>query len=208
MYILGINGPPHCGKDTIASALANRLDELTTPVKIDHLSRPLRHIAYSMVGRVYDHEDADGYADFKNEIFEQFGCTGRKLMIDVSEEFLKPTYGLEVMARMLLARNKNFDGILIVPDSGFAREVAPLHNACSPIPEARRRQGSPAEWQVNDRLFVARIHRKNTTFKGDSREWVYASHDGDFDNNGGLDDLEERLIPELTARLEALGWPV
>src|SRR5690349_22105779 len=49
---------------------------------------------------------------FKKTPFEQFGgATGRQLMIDVSEKFLKPVYGKEIMARLLLDELKDFTGV-------------------------------------------------------------------------------------------------
>src|SRR3546814_1935302 len=53
MYIVGFNGPPRSGKDTLAEMLANHMDkhQVTLPVKFESLSLTLRHIAHSVVGR-------------------------------------------------------------------------------------------------------------------------------------------------------------
>jgi hypothetical protein len=205
VYVLGLNGPPRSGKDTIAQMILEE-STLDIPIKIDHLSEPLRRIAFAMVGRVYVHDQADAYEEFKSTLFPQFNRTGRQLMIDVSESFLKPTYGQQVMAQMLVERNKNFSGLLIVPDSGFVCEIAPLHEWCNPTPR-QNRGGSSLTRTVNNNFFVCRVHRDGTTFKGDSREWVYADNEMDLANNGSLDDLTIQ-VRHLTSRLRELKWPL
>src|SRR3546814_8026348 len=104
MYIVGFNGPPRSGKDTLAEMLANHMDkhQVTLPVKFESLSLPLRHIAHAVVGRTYEES---GYEAFKEEWFDLLQSDGRHLMIDSSESFLKQCYGQDVMARLLIQRN-------------------------------------------------------------------------------------------------------
>jgi len=174
MYILGFNGPPQCGKDSLAAMVVEHMEiqGCDIPIKVDYLSLPLRQIAYQMVGYTGD-LFGDDYESFKVMQFGQFEArTGRELMIDVSERFLKPTYGIDVMAKMLLQRNHNFDGLLLVPDSGFMCEVQPLIDAVG-----------------QNHLYIVRVHRGDLNFNNDSREWVHCFHDTDINNDGSLDDL-------------------
>src|SRR3546814_3887125 len=75
MYIVGFNGPPRSGKDTLAEMLANHMDkhQVTLPVKFESLSLPLRHIAHAVVGRTYEES---GYEAFKEEWFDLLQSDG------------------------------------------------------------------------------------------------------------------------------------
>jgi hypothetical protein len=154
MYIVGFNGPPESGKDTFAQFVADALDArgCTLPVKPESLSLPLRRIAYQMVGRDYNEVT---YESFKRQNFAALNRTGRQLMIDVSERFLKPTYGIEVMTKMLIERNAGFPGVLLIRDMGFQIEVDPL-----------------IRWAGEKNVFIVLVHRPGKSFDGDSREWV------------------------------------
>src|SRR3546814_21045642 len=100
MYIVGFNGPPRSGKDTLAEMLAHHMDkhQVTLPVKFESLSLPLRHIAHAVVGRTYEESV---YEAFKEEWFDLLQSDGRHLMIDSIEYFLKQFYGQVVIGREL-----------------------------------------------------------------------------------------------------------
>ena len=132
------------------------------------------------------------YEAFKEEYFPRLNRTGRQLMIDTSESFLKQVYGIEVMANMFLDRNKGFPGVLLVRDSGFQIEVNPLIAACGV-----------------DKVRIVQVHRKGTTFQGDSREWVFPPLGREFirvDNNGSLDDLRAEAVSIYDKLVNQLGW--
>lgn len=193
MYIVCFNGPPYSGKDTMARMLAEHMDsqEVTIPVVEVSLSLPLRRLAYQMVGRDYIPET---YDDFKKETFPQFGgVTGRQLMIDVSERFLKLCYGQDIMAKMLLNELADLEfpdkGVVLVRDSGFQCEVQPLIDAVG----ARN-------------LFVVQIHRTDCTFVGDSREWVEHSLMGRTYNNESLESLRADAVALYDGLVNTLGW--
>lgn len=193
MFVVGFNGPPESGKDTMAEMLADHMDKqgITLPVRMESLSMPLRKIAYTMVGWPMDSLDGAQYAAFKTTWFPQFNAHGRQIMIDVSERFLKPTYGIEVMAKMLLTRNENFPGVLLVRDCGFQIEVDPIAKAIG----------------VRN-LFLAQVHRTGKDFSNDSREWVY-NPDGGFmrvENNSGFDDLRTEAGRLYGRLVNQMGW--
>ena len=191
MYIVAFNGPPRSGKDTLAEMLANHMDAqgVTMMVVPESLSFPLREIAYTMTGWIGS-PDGPNYEQFKTTHFEAFGKDGRQIMIDVSERFLKPTYGIEIMANLLIARNSNIGpAIILIRDSGFQIEIDPL-----------------IRWVGEDNLFVVSVNRDGTTFDGDSREWVTHKHMAMFNNNGTLDDLATEAGRVYGRLVNNLGW--
>jgi hypothetical protein len=193
MFVVGFNGPPECGKDTMAEMLADKMDQqgVTLPVRMESLSMPLRQIAYQMVGWPSDSLDGEQYAVFKTTWFPEFERYGRQIMIDISERFLKPVYGIEVMAKMLLTRNENFHGILLVRDCGFQIEVDPIAKAIGA-----------------KNLYLAQVHRPGKDFSNDSREWVY-NPDGGFmrvDNNSDLEHLRTEAGRLYGRLVNQMGW--
>lgn len=191
MFVVCFNGPPRSGKDTLARMLGEHMDSQQVAVSIVEasLSTPLRQIAYGMVGEVYapNHIGALDYEKFKETHYPQFGCTGRQLMIDVSERFLKPCYGPTILPKMLLGTLGDFRGILLVRDSGFKMEVQTLAEAVGP-----------------ENLYVAQVYRDGCDFSKDSRNWVGHCQIGMHLNNDTLNDLREeagRIYERLVNRL-------
>ena len=161
MYIVGFNGPPRSGKDTLAEMLANQMDKagVVSLVVPESLSLPLREIAYAMTGW-QGARDGFTYEAFKTEVFPQFGNrTGRQLMIDVSERFLKAIYGQTIMADLLIARNSGIgSAVLLIRDCGFQCEVNPLES-----------------WVGVENLYMVNLFREGCDFSNDSREYVHTS---------------------------------
>lgn len=193
MYIVGFNGPPRCGKDTLAEMLANHMDHqgVVLPVVPESLSLPLREIAYAMSGW-HGSTDGENYERFKVTHFEQFGKDGRQLMIDVSERFLKPTYGQQVMANLLIARNKShgFPAVLLIRDCGFQCEVDPLES-----------------WVGVDNLYMVNLFRDGCDFSNDSREYVHTNGKmHQVYNNSTLDDLETEAGRIYGRLVNQCGW--
>lgn len=194
MFIVGFNGPPESGKDTLADMLANKLDAqgASLPVRMESLSLPLRKIAYAMVNW-HGISDPETYAKFKLTHFRNLNRTGRQLMIDVSESFLKPTYGIEIMADLLLERNIGFPGILLVRDCGFQIEINPLVKMVGP-----------------DNFYLVQVAREGKTFANDSRETVWHPWAGKrqhrVDNSGTLEDLQVEAGRLYSRLVNQCGW--
>lgn len=193
MFVVAFNGPPESGKDTLAEMLAEVMDSegVSLPIRMESLSMPLRLIAYQMVGWPMNGIDGEQYATFKKTWFPEFERTGREILIDVSERFLKPTYGITVMAKMLLSRNENFHGILLVRDNGFQIEVDPIADAVGPR-----------------NLFVVQVHRAGKDFSKDSREWVYHERGGFMrvENNKSLANLKVEAARLYGRLVNQMGW--
>ena len=138
-YVIGFNGPPHCGKDTIANTLQTAIDSLheISNVRVS-LSLPMRLAGFAMLGMYYSDENYEQVKDVPQELFRQkFNPalttqvpeppTLRRWMINFSERFIKPYYGQDFWARQLKQRcpmlNGNAPGLIIVSDIGFQAEV-------------------------------------------------------------------------------------
>lgn len=195
MYIVGFNGPPRSGKDTLADMLANHMDAqgVTLPVWMESLSLPLREIAYAMTGWVGT-LDGDNYEEFKRTIFPAFNHKdGRHVMIDVSESFLKPMYGIEIMAQLLIARKSGEgfeDGIILIRDCGFQIEVNPLER-----------------WVGVDNLYMVQMFREGYDFVGDSREYVYSNGKmHQVHNDSDLDHLRTEAGRIYGRLVNQCGW--
>ena len=194
MYIVAFNGPPRSGKDTMAEMLANHMDKqgVTVPVRFESLSLPLREIAYAATGWVGD-LDGPNYEEFKTTTFKAFGVTGRQVMIDVSEKFLKPTYGIEIMAQLLRSRNELYqESVLLIRDCGFQVEMNPM-----------------MEWVGHSNVVVVPVMRDGCDFTNDSREWVthpYPTRMYPTNNNGSLDDLKTEAGRIYGRLVNQLGW--
>lgn len=191
MYVVGFNGPPRSGKDTMARMLAEHMDSqgVTLPVREVSLSMPLRRIAYSMVGYEGRHLEGPDYEDFKGTHFSAFGKTGRELMIDVSEKFLKPSYGQAIMAKLLIQDLGDFPGVALVRDTGFQTEAETL-----------------SDFVGNRNFFVVRVGRSGCNFTNDSREWVTHDQLSIFHNDGTLADLRTEAGRLYGRLVNQMGW--
>lgn len=195
MFIVLFNGPPRSGKDTAAEMLLTHLESRTIrPMRLESLSFPLRKMAYGMAdwkGEL----DGPNYETFKTQRFLPFkGGTGRELMIDASEKFLKQVYGETIMAEMLIDRSWDIvgHGLVIVRDSGFQLEIDPIISAFG-----------------SSNTYVVRMHREGCDFASDSREYVnhpLSRNNFDLWNNGSLDDLETEVVRVYGRMVNQLGW--
>lgn len=190
MQVVIFNGPPRCGKDTLSRMLVEHMDSrITAPILEESLSMPMRHSMFGLLGLGYSDEL---YESLKPTIIPGLRVTGRQHMIDISEKFLKPTYGEDVMARLFLDRVHAFPGIVFVRDGGFQVEVNTLID-----------QFGPAN------VYVVRVHRKGCDFANDSREWVSHPKSGynmDLPNDGDLEDLRVKAGRIYGRLVNQLGW--
>lgn len=194
MYIVGFNGPPQCGKDTLATLLADHMDKqgVRLPVRTVHLSAPLRRIAYAMIGQVYGAADAVDYGEFKKTSFDVFGWkTGRELMIDVSESFLKPKYGPDIMAELWIEYISGFHGVVLVPDCGFQAEIDLL-----------------ARIYGFRKMYIATAGREGCSFDNDSRSYVTHQFSHHYDNNRDLAHWATEAGRIYGRLVNNLGWQI
>ena len=154
----------------------------------------LRKVAYTLTGYEGKHLDGEDYSDFKKQEFRLGDAmvTGRQIMIDVSERFLKPVYGKEIMADLMLLQYKDYHGVLLVRDSGFQLEVDPM-----------------IRFAGLANVYVVRVARPDKSYAHDSRESVYhpvSKHNMGILNNGTLDDLRTEAGRIYGRLVNQMGW--
>lgn len=153
-YLL-LNGPAGVGKDTLGAMAKEQLLQLGHQVRIDKFSAILKQ-SVAMFFRLTDAE-YDYYFETPEKEKSQsrfLGVTPRQALINFSEDWAKPTFGQKVFAAACLARNKDFEGIVVVTDCGFTVEYDTVHEA----------MGRDA--------FLVRLEREGLDFDGDSREYI------------------------------------
>lgn len=161
-----LNGPPECGKDTLAGEL---LPYLTfTHMKF---AAPMKRAIASLLD--IPQGEIEGFKNHKSPLFQHRDTserdTVRQALISMSEDHLKKRYGDDFFGRAFWQIAKNVATTMVVAsDCGFASEVVRV------VGNAGR----------NNCLLI-RLHRIGKTFEGDSRSYM---PDGlcdtyDFDNN-------------------------
>lgn len=184
-YVIGFNGPPRSGKDSIADALRDivyrRCDIATHRAA---LSMPMRYVVYDLIGEIYTTKHYEDFKDVPNPLFK--GETIRQAIIRLSEEFVKPTYGVDYWARYLHHQNRLWWGkvpcLMVISDIGFQEE-------CDYFRE-------------HSYFKNVHVHRNGIDWKNDSRTYV----DGDAylhcSNNETIEFAAERIFDQLVN----LGW--
>jgi hypothetical protein len=141
-FVIGFNGPPKSGKDTIASALADIMNhgphKPKHPIIINSLARPMRAVAMELCGFPDTSKNYQTQKDQKQDLLSHhYGMprqegweihhdTIREFMIWLSEEVIKPRYGQDFWARTQqtnLSGIWEFQPLILVPDVGFKAEV-------------------------------------------------------------------------------------
>lgn len=204
MYIVGFNGPPGSGKDSIAEATSNLLQET---YEIDtyavSLAGPMREIGMNLLG--LDSEDAESYAMAKEtewDLFTRETCKAgnypkpptiskdnlRQFIIALAEEFIRPRYGRNFWARKLKLDHMfiwNSPAIILVRDIGFQEEVDYFQE------------------QVGEKNFIlARLERDGCDFSIDSRGYCEAEQFVHIYNNASLGWAAQAIVAQMIHR----GW--
>lgn len=179
-YVVFLNGPPGCGKDTVAHHLVQYLqfEKMKFAAPIKRMASALLGMSESTVEKLKNDEFnilcketkvEDGA--FGTERFE-YGPkdTLRKLLIRLSEEFLKPTYGTTFFGRIAtreLQRSSN--SLILFTDSGFVEEADTVIRSVG-----------------KSNTILIRLHRRDHTFENDSRSYLpdIAASNRDIENNG------------------------
>jgi len=159
-----LNGPPRCGKDTAGFVLERRIGGDGSVVWVEKMSRLLKERTHALYGIVDRTGAPKGHAEYETSKDsprpEFLGLTPRQAYIAVSERYLKPMHGEDVLGKMLaddVAATLNDPAYpkpraVIVTDSGFRAESEPLA-------------------AMAERCLLVHIHREGCTFEGDSRDY-------------------------------------
>lgn len=193
-FIIGFNGPPRVGKDTIATALMDLLDSegvTNLPIQRQALAATMRDGAAAILGM---NLTTERYNEIKDDPLDVLGGgTFRRFMIDMSEVFVKGVYGRDFWSRLLHARNKTWwdriPSILLVTDIGFKEEVEFFCN--------------------HSALYLnVRVDRPGCDFKNDSRSYIMAQNYGGKDFALTNDSTPEAAAQEVARVMYKFGVPV
>ncbi|YP_009965920.1 ATP-binding protein [Escherichia phage SECphi27] len=175
--IIILNGPPGCGKDTIAAYLTGH----RYPAVKASFKQPMFDIAFSMLGVYRYDEFMDLYNDREQKEKPQVilgGKSPRQFMIWISEDVMKPVFGEQYFGRRMVEEiNEMYrDLAVVISDGGFPEEIKPLVKA-------------------GHEVHICRLHRDGFTFAGDSRDYIdlsgyhYRIHHYDFHLQEGKPEL-------------------
>ena len=176
-----LNGPPRSGKDTLTDAMISGFAWQGVPCH--HLRFKTK--LYDLVQCVYSITDSTMEVmkynkEVPNTLLDDI--TFREALIKVSEEAIKPNYGQDYFG---IAASKALQpGINIFSDGGFKDELNPLIQAVG-----------------KDNIIIVRLHRKGTSFMGDSRTYLYTEDTDvesfDFYNEHTIDTSTRKLVSSL-----------
>lgn len=154
-----LNGPPGCGKDTIANSWLEKTlgnDEFRPHVKA--FKEPMYRVAAAALGLPL-HEFMELYNDreWKEHNRPEWGGKSvRDLMIATSENYLKPMFGETCMGKLAVSsiqqRIPSQNDVIVFSDGGFKAEVEEL--------------------EKHFHVRVVQILRDGCSFEGDSRSYI------------------------------------
>lgn len=142
-----LNGPPRCGKDTLARGLVPY-------IRFKHFkfAGPMKSALAALL-----EVTPTWIEDNKETKIPEFNArTVRQLLIDMSESYLKEEYGEDILGKIAWLRTKRSPASLFISsDTGFRSEAERV------ISNAGKKN-----------CIVIRIHRPGCTFDGDSRSYL------------------------------------
>ncbi|MBO13904.1 MAG: hypothetical protein CME87_00280 [Herbaspirillum sp.] len=147
------------------------------------------------VGNALEHSEFEHVKETPNE--RLMGLTPRECYIAVSERYLKPMHGEDIIGRMLLESLTKHDNwhTAVVTDSGFVDEAKVI-----------------VEHFGVENIAVIRLHRDGCCFTNDSRGYIRLPgvQHFDVDNNGKLPDLTvavANIAKAIGVAHEEAGYP-
>lgn len=149
--VIILNGPPGCGKDTIAEEMRDTLGFHKCRFK-----EPMFTIALAASG-ISEEDWWSRYNDrsLKEEPWDRLGgLSCRKFLIKISEEWIKPMFGQNAFSKLAFSQVK--PGVSVFSDGGFPDEFSEM------VSEFGRRN-----------VKLVRLHREGYSFEGDSRDYLH-----------------------------------
>ncbi|QFG06668.1 putative ATP-binding protein [Proteus phage Myduc] len=153
-----LNGPPGCGKDTLANLQAKK-DSI--------IKRQFKDALYAHTAKYFNvgldefiHFASDRVLKDSLSLSGLHGRTPRQALIHVSEDIYKPRYGSDYFGKVEADNIRELKGrmdssfTVIYPDGGFTDEVVAIE------PEF-------------DVIVIVRLHRDGFDFSNDSRDYIY-----------------------------------
>ena len=152
-----LNGPPGCGKDTIANKIVSQSNFVKHQFKDALYEHTAKHFQVDL--DKFTHFASDRELKDSKSLAGLGSRTPRQALIHVSEEVYKPRYGTDYFGKVEAGRVREHKGRMggklnvIYPDGGFESEVPPIESEF-------------------DLVIIVRLHRDGFTFEGDSRNYL------------------------------------
>ncbi len=197
-HIVVFNAPPRSGKDEAATYFKEKLEKKGVSCAIHTFKHGLIEVASKFLGVskeefLHDYDDCTEAGVWCKDI-PQWHVGGkylssREVLIHVSENVLKPTFGEGVCGKMFVESWPDAE-VILVPDGGFAAEIEEVIDS--------------SDVRLLD---IVKIKRTGCTFKGDSRGYLpdltYSSTGVlplylTLENNSTLQDFHTTLDAALT----------
>ena len=168
--VILVNGPARSGKDTLAEFLTNgRFTSDNSPYYFPHQTYPFKFAGVmhqlwkDIFLNITEEDDFNDWVDGsrKNETHPFLGCSYREAMIDFSENYIKPRYGINFFGRLTaeeIAQSQKFfkeDIVAVVSDSGFKEEAVSI-----------------IEKFGAENVLLVKLYRDGYSFNGDSRNYI------------------------------------
>lgn len=157
--IIVLNGPPGCGKDTIANRLTSHQFVSMS------FKAPMFKIAKDVLGpnRYIDFVKKYNNRSLKEKVWPLIGMSPRQFMIHISEDFVKPLLGQTAFGYLaaedvkVIISDMPWAKGVVFSDGGFPSELKDLNKVEGTYP------------------FVVRLFRPGYDFEGDSRSYMETS---------------------------------
>lgn len=185
-----LNGPPGCGKDTIANIIAARFGFRKHQYKDALYAETAKYFEVDLDKLI--HFATDRSLKDSKSLAGLGGRTPREALIYVSESVFKPRFGNDYFGKVEVNRleellgNMDSDVNVIYPDGGFEAEVV-----CSQ--------------SFFSHVVVIRLHRNSFDFSGDSRNYLYPNSTDKCSSvdvnltDGDIDKAVEDVMSVITA---------
>lgn len=154
MNVTILNGPPGCGKDTLAKLICERHPALHKEFKeflYEEVAKWLNTTSAKVRARNEDRS--------KKELPWILGRSVRQWCIHVSERVIKPKYGGAYFGMQAADNWHGYRAPIVVSDGGFVKEILPV-----------------CEMFDRTNVMVIQLHREGHDFSNDSRSYISEHH--------------------------------
>lgn len=171
--IIFLNGPPGCGKDTIANLLVEKYNGVNLK-----FAQPLRNAICGL----FDISD-DELDIVKNNHIDNSYYRIRDVMIDIGENIIKSKISRDWFGTALLNNIKKYHAnvdLIVVSDLGFIREFEVIYTDLKNLYD----------------IELWKIYRPNTSFLNDSRNYIEYPKikTRNISNNGDINSLKSLIF--------------